>query len=105
MPSSGRNDPIKEVAVARRITKVKTATSVAMLCLFLGCCSAWRPDAEQSLTKGQESLKAGEYGKAREHFEAALKSKPDQEASEAGLLQVLRETGLYAEARRLGTEF
>ena len=50
-------------------------------------------------------MRSGDYAKAREHFEAALKSSAGQEESQVGLLQTLRETGQYDEARRRGEEF
>src|SRR5437773_10966735 len=56
---------------------------------FLGCCSATPPGAAESDSRGAEALRSGAYDKARAHFEDALKSRAD-EASEAGLLQVLR---------------
>ncbi len=50
-------------------------------------------------------MRSGDYAKAKEHFEAALKSSAGQEESQVGLLQTLRETGQYDEARRRGEEF
>jgi cellulose synthase operon protein C len=73
--------------------------------LFLGCFSACQPSAAQSQSRGKEALRSGDYAKARHHFEAALKSGAGQEESQVGLLQTLRETGHYDEARRRGEEF
>src|SRR5438876_36801 len=75
------------------------------LFFVLGCCSATRPGGAQSNSRGAEALRSGDYDKARAHFEDALKSRAEDEASQAGLLQVLRETGQYREALKRGIEF
>ncbi len=75
------------------------------LFFVLGCCSATRPGGAQSNSRGAEALRSGDYDKARAHFEDALKSRAEDEANQAGLLQVLRETGQYREALKRGIEF
>jgi tetratricopeptide (TPR) repeat protein len=59
----------------------------------------------QGPADAQAALRAGDYAKAREGFEAALRARPDQEGSQVGLLQALRETGAYQEACKRGDEF
>jgi cellulose synthase operon protein C len=59
----------------------------------------------QTPTEGMAALRAGDYALARKTFEAVLRGRPDQEESQAGLMQVLRETGSYQEACRKGDEF
>jgi len=68
-------------------------------------CTAWMPDAAGSSESGLKALRAGDYEAARGHFEAALKSNPRLEASQAGLLETLLDTGAYAEAERRADEF
>jgi len=70
-----------------------------LLCLVCGAAPA------QSPADAQSALRAGDYAKAREGFEAALRAHPDQEGSQIGLLQALRETGAYEEACKRGDEF
>jgi tetratricopeptide (TPR) repeat protein len=50
-------------------------------------------------------LRAGDYAQARQGFEAALRARPDQEESQIGLMQTLRETGAYEEACKRGDEY
>lgn len=78
---------------------------VLMVSLLLGNCSAWRASAADSAARGKAALRSGDYGKAREYFEVALKSQPLQEDSEAGLLATLRQTGAYREAVKRAGEF
>jgi tetratricopeptide (TPR) repeat protein len=73
--------------------------------LFLGNCSAWRPDAQQNGARGRAALRSGDYQKAREYFEVALRESPKDDDSHAGLAAALREVGRYAEALRLGEAF
>jgi len=73
--------------------------------LLLGNCSAWRPTAAQSGSRGRAALRAGDYDAAKEHFESALKSAPESEENQLGLLQVLRETGAYEEAVRRADQY
>jgi tetratricopeptide (TPR) repeat protein len=73
--------------------------------LLLGNCSAWRVSAADSAARGKAALRSGDYAKAHEYFEAALKSQPGQEDSEAGLLETLRQTGAYREAVKRAAEF
>src|SRR5437867_9395437 len=84
---------------------MRSVTLILSSCLFVGCCSAWRPDAAQSYTRGKEAARSGEYAKAREYFEEALKYRPDHEGAQAALLASLRETGLYDEAQKLADQF
>src|SRR5207247_1118339 len=75
--------------------KTRIAAFTFGVLFFLGCCSATRPGAAESNSRGAEALRSGAYDKARALFEDALKSRAEDEASQAGLLQVLRETGHY----------
>ncbi len=73
--------------------------------------AAWMPGLAQrsagaeTVSLGKSALRSGDYTKAREYFEAALKSKADPENAQAGLIQTLRETGAYADAARRSDEF
>ncbi len=59
----------------------------------------------QSVAEAKAALRSGDYARARQGFEAALRARPDQEESRIGLLQTLRETGAYQEAGKRGDEF
>ena len=59
----------------------------------------------QSLEEARAALRSGEYARARQGFEAALRVRPDQAESRIGLLQTLNETGAYQEAAKRGDEF
>ncbi len=59
----------------------------------------------QSATEAAAALRAGDYVLARKGFEAVLRVRPDQEESQIGLLQMLRETGAYQEACSKGDAF
>jgi tetratricopeptide (TPR) repeat protein len=59
----------------------------------------------ETVSRGRSALRSGDYAKAGEFFESALKSGTDVENAQAGLIQVLRETGAYAEAARRCDEF
>jgi tetratricopeptide (TPR) repeat protein len=67
----------------------------------MSVCPAWA----QSPAEARAALRAGDYALARKSFEAILRSRPDQEESQIGLLQTLRETGAYQEACKRGDEF
>jgi tetratricopeptide (TPR) repeat protein len=68
---------------------------------FLAGSPAWG----QSLAEARSLLRAGDYGAAHAGFEALLRGRADQEEVQIGLLQTLRETGLYQEACKRGDEF
>jgi cellulose synthase operon protein C len=59
----------------------------------------------QTLAEAKAALRAGDYAIARQSFESLLRTRPDQEEAQIGLLQTLRETGAYAEAIRRGDEY
>jgi cellulose synthase operon protein C len=78
--------------------------SALTMLLLLANCLAWMPAAD-SISLGRSALRSGDYAKAREYFEAALKDSADPEESRAGLLQTLRECGDYEEAVKRSEEF
>jgi tetratricopeptide (TPR) repeat protein len=98
MRSCGRNKIRRQDAKTPRNSLVRFSWGLGALAVFLGCCSAWRPDAAESYTRGKEALRTGEYPAAADHFEAALRSRAGHEPSQSGLLETLRLTGRYAEA-------
>ncbi len=88
----------------RRFANGSNVTLVVLLAaILMGNCSAAGP--EQNAAEAQAALRSGDYAGAREGFEAVLRSQPDQEPSQIGLLQALRESGAYEEACRRGDEF
>jgi tetratricopeptide (TPR) repeat protein len=78
------------------------AVSVWML-LEIG--SLWAAAAQDDFSGGEAALQSGDYSKAKQHFESALKNKINLEESQAGLLQVLWITGSYQEAAKRSEEF
>ncbi len=78
---------------------------VLLVSLLVGNCSALRFGAFDNVTLGKAALRSGDYPKARDHFESALRSRPDQEDGQAGLLETLRTTGAYREAVKRAGEF
>ncbi len=61
--------------------------------------------AAQTASLGRSALRSGDYAKAQEHFEAALKSRFEAEEAQAGLIEALRRSGRYSEAARRCDEF
>jgi cellulose synthase operon protein C len=72
--------------------------------LLLANSFAWT-SAVDNKSLGQAALRSGDYAKAQEYFEAALKDSAAPEESRAGLLQALRESGSYTEAAKHSEEF
>ncbi len=80
------------------------------LCVFLvgfcaAECTAWVPGAAESYALGRKALRSGDYAAARNHFDTALRGDPRLTESQAGLLEVLLQTGAYPEAERRAEEF
>ncbi len=94
-----RSGPLRRIPVA----SLRLCVFVVSFCAT--DCSAWMPDAAASSTLGMKALRSGDYAAARGHFEAALKSNPLLEKSQAGLLETLLQTGAYEEAERRADEF
>jgi cellulose synthase operon protein C len=85
-----------------RICFIVCAISALMM---LGNCFAWKAADTGDYSQGSAALRAGDYDKAKQRFEAALSGKSNLEESQAGLLQTLRETGQYRVAVRRAQEF
>jgi cellulose synthase operon protein C len=66
--------------------------------LLLGSSAAWRPAGADDYSQGKAALRSGDYAKAKQCFESALRGRNNLEESRAGLIRTLRETGAYAEA-------
>ncbi len=77
--------------------------AVCMLMLTLSVFARALPAEGES--QGRAALRSGDYSKAREHFESALKDNPGQEEVQLGLLQTLRETGAFIEAGKRADAF
>ena len=73
--------------------------------LFLILLPASNLGAVESKSAAYAALRVGDYAKARELFESALKAAPDHEPSQLGLLQTLHQTGAYREAGPLADSF
>ena len=80
---------------------------VRVLLIGIVACGAvaLRPAEGQVAAESRAARRAGDYAAAIKGFEAALRANPDQEESQTGLLQALRESGAYQEAIRRGDEF
>lgn len=87
------------------LARVKLIPIAMGFCLGVACCSAFRPDAQESHARGREMLRSGQYEEAIEQFETALKSSPDHEGSQTGILEALRETGRYELAQKRAEGF
>jgi cellulose synthase operon protein C len=88
----------------RRPLKICCALIVGALVLLANC-SAWKTAALDDYSQGKAALRSGEYEKAKNLFESALGGKNNLEESQAGLLQTLRVTGAYKEARERARGF
>jgi cellulose synthase operon protein C len=75
-----------------------------MVVLLLANSFAWTP-AVDNTSLGRSALRSGDYAKAQEYFEAALKDSAVSEEGRAGFIQTLRERGSYAEALKRSEEF
>jgi cellulose synthase operon protein C len=73
--------------------------------LLASLCVAWIPNSFGSGKDGLTALRTGEYAKAKEYFQSALKGQPNDEESQAGLLKTLRQTGEYREASKRASTF
>ncbi len=73
--------------------------------LLVGNCSALRPGAADSIALAKAALRSGDYAKARDLFESALRIQPAQEEGQSGLLETLRRTGAYREAAKRADDF
>lgn len=73
--------------------------------ILTGNCAAWKMAGMDNYSQGRAALQTGDYGKARQYFESALNDKNNLEESQAGLLQVLRETGAYQEGVKRSDQF
>ncbi len=69
------------------------------------CLPGGRSAHGQSVADAKSALRSGDYGLAKNLYEAALRANPGQEESRIGLMKVLRETGAYREACERGDEF
>jgi len=78
---------------------------VAAMALLLEISPASQMLAQTGLAPGREALRSGDYQKAQEYFEAALKAKSNPEDSQAGLLQAMHEKGAYREGATRADEF
>mgnify|MGYP005831549567 CR=1 FL=1 len=111
MRSCARNDG--HCADPGACARVRTGVSIGLerllalvgTLLLLGNCPALRLQAQGDAAAGRAALRAGDYQKAREQFEAVLRARPGDEESQAGLLAALRAVGRYDEALRLGEKF
>jgi cellulose synthase operon protein C len=83
---------------------VKCILSAIVFTLLIANFSSWKTKAAES-GSGKNALRSGDYVKARDLFEAALKDSAATDEIQAGLLQTLRETGSYAEAVKRSEEF
>lgn len=70
------------------------------LCLLCNCSAHGQGAAE-----AKAAMRSGDYPQAKQRYETALRARPAQEESQAGLMQTLRETGAYDEACKRGDEF
>jgi tetratricopeptide (TPR) repeat protein len=84
-----------------RNRQYKSLHAVWFVLCFISAGPAW----SQSPVEAKAALRAGDYALARKGFEAILRSRPDHEESQIGLLQALRETGAYQEACKRGDGF
>ena len=73
--------------------------------LLLGSSAAWRPAGADDYSQGKAALRSGDYAKAKQCFESALRGQNNLEESRAGLIRTLRDTGAYAEALKRVQEF
>jgi cellulose synthase operon protein C len=76
-------------------------TPILLLCVLL---TAKLEGAEQD-SRCRAALRSGEYDRAIQCFESALNEKTHQEENQQGLLQALRETGVYQKAVKRSEEF
>ena len=84
---------------------VRMLACVLGACVFLGYSAASGAKETDHYLSGKTALKSGDYEKARKSFEAGLNDGENSEALQAGLLQVFRETGAYADSMRRAEEF
>src|SRR5512140_1110514 len=70
---------------------------------LLGNCSAFRREAAR--TSAKSALRSGDYARARQGFESALKASPASRDDQYGLLEVLLQTGAYREAAKKADSF
>jgi len=88
-----------------RIIKISCALCSISALLLLSNGSAWQKPDRNVVRQARTALRSGDYAKAREYFESALKGATNIEECQAGLLQTMRETGAYQEAVKRADEF
>jgi tetratricopeptide (TPR) repeat protein len=88
---------------SREHRKFESLVCALLILFLLGSRSA--PGSSGAENSPKSSLSAGDYAKAKDQFEAAIRNKTDVEENQAGLLQTLRETGAYQEAIKRSEEF
>jgi cellulose synthase operon protein C len=71
---------------------------------LLGNCSAFRRQSQGSGSP-RADLRSGNYARAREGFESALKSTPNSDEDRYGLLETLLQTGAYRDAAQRADAF
>jgi cellulose synthase operon protein C len=91
-------------SVALGAMRTSHGISFLIVLMLLANSFAWTPAADNN-SLGRSALRSGDYVKAQEYFEAALKNSAAPEESRAGLLQTLHETGSYTEAAKRSEEF
>ena len=89
---------------SNRILKIQFSCFV-MAVVMASSSTAWIPNSFAGAKEGLAALRTGEHARAKEYFLSALKDRPGDEESQAGLLETLRQTGEYREAARRASEF
>jgi cellulose synthase operon protein C len=96
-------------AGASGASRIRIGISASILLIatgvFVGNCSASRALVAQAPADPYAALRSGDYAGARAGFEVALKSNPNDEQAQAGLLRTLEETGAYEEGSRRADAF
>ncbi|MEJ2110327.1 MAG: tetratricopeptide repeat protein [Acidobacteriota bacterium] len=85
--------------------KIRFVVLAVFVCILLGNRPSGHAADEDYLPKGNAALRSGDYAKAAQMFEMALKNGEDTEQSQSGLLEVLRITGDYKGAVKHFEEF
>lgn len=98
-----RNDNFRAKGHGRAFVRILAC--VLSACVLLGYSAASGAKETGRYLSGKAALRSGDYEKARKSFEAGLNDGENSEALQAGLLQVLRETGDYADLIRRAEEF
>ncbi len=96
---------MRSYRLSRSRRRIPFCAALLLAGALLGNCSALRPNAAQGSASGAASLRSGDYAKARQGFEAALKANPDADESRVGLLEALLQTGAYGEGAQRADAF